>query len=881
MLLIELKDSDENIKNAYNDNIKDYKDTIPKVFWYNCAIIISNGIETKIGSLNAGLEHYADWKKKNSESDKNEISLNTSISSFCEKKRFLDIVENFTVFLDVKNNLTKIVAKYHQYFGVQNALESLKKIKENKKKLGVFWHTQRSGKSLSMIFFSQKVLRKIKGNWSFVIVTDRNQLDDQIYRTFQSSKTVTEDNVQANNIKELRKLLKEDHRYIFTLIHKFQTKEGERHPILSERSDIIVITDEAHRTQYDTLAQNMRIALPNASFLGFTGTPLIKNEFQKTREVFGEYISIYNFKQAIKDKATVPIHYENRLPKVELSTYGEDCFNEEMNKIIEESLIDENEEVKLSRKFSNIEKIIRNKLRQKQIAINLIDHFLNRGFLGKAMYVAYNKPAAIEMFNAVKKLWMEKVKDLKKELKTSKGEEQKIILERIKFMKETDMAVVISQEQNEIEKMEKKGLDIKPHRKRMINEELDEKFKDPENKFRIVFVCAMWITGFDAPSCSTLYLDKPLKGHSLMQTIARVGTVFPDKINGLIVDYIGIFRNLESALSIYASGSDDDFSVLDKKILKDELIKIIKETTNFLLKIGIKIDDIIVEKDIEKRSLLKSQAVEIILSNNKNKKEFINLSNNIRRYLRAYLPSKLEQEYNGKAYIIKILAKTILNNENIIDISEGVRKTEQLIDQTIENVSIVEPVGGFEKYDLSKIDIEKIKSKFKKNKYTTILNLKTNLKKKIENLIKKNPTRIDYLEKLKKLMDKYNNPKSNIDDVFEELTSIVKNMKEEEQRFIREDLKNEEELAIFDLLTKPDINLNPDQKKHVKKIAVNLLNKLKEITTIDWKKTQQNKAIIKHTIQKKLDELPDIYTKNIYQAKCDKIYDYVYDADIL
>src|SRR3989304_203110 len=280
LIFIELKATHKRLENAYRNNLTDYKTTIPQIFWYNAFIILSNGSESRIGTITADYEHFSEWKKINSEGEEGVVSLETIIKGTCEKLKLLDILENFILFQNTSVPLTKIIAKNHQYLGVNNTIQSFNNIKENQGKLGVFWHTQGSGKSFSMIFFSQKILRKFKGDYTFLIVTDRDELDDQIYGNFVSVGAVTEKKVQAESRKHLKQLLRENHRHVFTLIHKFGTDDpsGRPYPVINERADIIVITDEAHRTQYDVLAMNMRTALPNAAFIAFTGTPLMIGE---------------------------------------------------------------------------------------------------------------------------------------------------------------------------------------------------------------------------------------------------------------------------------------------------------------------------------------------------------------------------------------------------------------------------------------------------------------------------------------------------------------------------------------------------------------------------------------------------------------------------
>ena len=402
LVLMEFKRIDENVYSAYHDNLRDYKDTIPHLFWYNALIILSNGSESRVGSLTASWGHFTEWKRIGSEKEQGIVLLDTMLKGICDRRRLLDIIENFTLFTEGQGALVKIFAKNHQYLGVNNAIEELRHIKSNQGKLGVFWHTQGSGKSISMIFFAQKVLRTMPGNWTFVIVTDRKELDNQIYKNFAGCRgVVAQQEVHAERVEHLRQLLGEDHRYIFTLIQKFQTKEGEKHPVLSDRSDIIVITDESHRSQYHTLALNMRTALPNAAFIAFTGTPLIAGE-EKTREVFGDYVSTYDFKQSVKDGATVPLYYENRVAPVLLN--NED-LNEEFQQILEDAALDETQEHKIEQEFARQYHVITRDERLEDVAKDIVSHFMGRGYRGKAMVISIDKATAVKMYDKVQKHW--------------------------------------------------------------------------------------------------------------------------------------------------------------------------------------------------------------------------------------------------------------------------------------------------------------------------------------------------------------------------------------------------------------------------------------------------------------------------------------------
>ena len=549
LVLVELKAHTRQLENAFRDNLRDYKDTIPQIFWYNALIVLSNGVEARVGTLSSEWEHFAEWKRISDEDEPGVISLETTIRGTCEHRRLLDLTENFTLFRDTGGALAKLMAKNHQFLGVNNAVDAVRNLRENQGRLGVFWHTQGSGKSYSMIFFAQKILRKLHGNWTFVIVTDRTELDKQIYKNFASVGAVTEpeESVRADSGAHLRQLLRENHRYVFTLIQKFNTDEW-----ISDRDDIIVVTDEAHRSQYDVLAANMRTALPNAAFLGFTGTPLMAGE-EKTREVFGDYVSVYDFRQSVADQATVPLFYENRIPELQL--LNEEHFNEEVERIIEAAELDEEQEKKLEREFVREYHLITRDERLETIAADIVQHFLGRGFPGKAMVVCIDKATAVRMYNKVQAHWKRRLEQLRRDREKAPQELRDEIDRQIAFMEETDMAVVVSQSQNEVDDFKRKGLDILPHRKQMVEEDLETRFKDPVDPFRIVFVCSMWMTGFDAPSVSTVYLDKPMKNHTLMQTIARANRVWGEKQSGMIVDYVGVFRNLQKALAIYGGGS--------------------------------------------------------------------------------------------------------------------------------------------------------------------------------------------------------------------------------------------------------------------------------------------------------------------------------------
>ena len=400
LVIIELKKPGVPARAAFDENLTHYRDQIPALFWYNAFMIASNGTDSRVGSLTADWERFFEWKRIEREDEPRRVSLEVVIRGTCDKLRLLDLVENFTLFSEHKAGLVKIIAQNHQFLGVNNAIVSMLEARtRGDGRAGVFWQTQGSGKSFSMVFFAQKVLRKLAGNWTFVVVTDRVELDDQIAKTFKAVGAVSEaegDECHAVSGTHLRELLRGNHRYVFTLIHKFQTPE-----MLCARQNVIVMTDEAHRSQYDTLALNMRAALPKALFLAFTGTPLIAGE-ERTKGIFGDYVSIYDFQQSVQDGATVPLFYENRTPELQLVNPD---LNEDIYTLIEDADLNEEQGAKLEQVLGRRYHILTRDDRLDKVAHNVVRHFLGRGFVGKAMVVSIDKATALKMHTKVQKIW--------------------------------------------------------------------------------------------------------------------------------------------------------------------------------------------------------------------------------------------------------------------------------------------------------------------------------------------------------------------------------------------------------------------------------------------------------------------------------------------
>lgn len=884
LLFVELKATHKTLKAAYDDNLTDYRTVIPQLFTYNGALMLSNGSQTVVGSTFSPWEHLFEWKRINDEGEKGVVSLETAIRGIGEPSRLLDIVENFTVFEDVAGGVIKKIAKNHQYLGVNKAIAEVWRTKDRPKdqagRLGVFWHTQGSGKSLSMVFFAQKILRKIPGNWTFVIVTDRNELDEQIYKTFAATDAVGEVEAHATSGAHLKQLLSEDHRYVFTLIQKFGTKKGEVYPQLSDRQDIIVITDEAHRSQYDTLAMNMRTALPNAAFLGFTGTPLMAGE-EKTKEVFGDYISVYDFGQSIADGATVPLYYENRIPEMQLIN---DNLNEDMAALLEEAELDEEQERKVEQVFAREYHLITREDRLEAIAKDLVNHFVGRGYQGKAMLVCIDKATAVRMYKKVQDHWKTYLADLKAQLAKAPKEQQEELRHKIQVMTSTDMAVVVSQGQNEVKELADKGLDILPHRKRMNEENLGEKFKDSKDPLRLVFVCAMWITGFDVPSCSTIYLDKPMKNHTLMQTIARANRKYPGKEAGLIVDYVGVFRKLQEALAIYGGASSGEGGEGEPIKNKAELVEYLKHLLargiTFLSEHGVNAQAIKDAQGFEKVAKL-DDAVEQLIANEEIKNSFMSQARIVSRVYRAILPDPDANELAPDAVLISVIAQKIKALAPPVDISEVMQQVEELLDRSIAPVPyIIKEDDDQPLHDLSQIDFEKLKEKFNQGrKRTEAEKLRALLSMKLETMLTENPTRKDFMEKFQKLIDAYNSGSMNIEVFFKKLVDLTADLQVEDQRAIRENL-SEEELALFDILTKPVPELAEKEKAQVKKVCKELLETLKaEKLVLDWRKKDRARSDVRRTLEIVFDRgLPESYDEGIYNEKCELAFHHIFTS---
>lgn len=878
LVLLELKASHKSAKEAYDKNLTDYRDTIPQLFTPNGLVILSTGSETKVGATFAPWERFGEWKKVADETEVGVVSLETAIRGLCAPTRLLDVVENFVGYLERPGGPIKVLGQNHQVLGVNAAILALRDERTREGRLGVFWHTQGSGKSLSMLFFTQKVLRRVPGNWTFVIVTDRAELDDQVYGEFKDAGAV-DGHVQATSSTHLRRLLGEDHRYVFTLVQKFRTDVGGTMPVCSDRDDVIVITDEAHRSQYSTLALNMRQALPAASFLGFTGTPLIAGEEQRTREVFGDYISTYNFRDSIDDGATVPLYYENRIPELQIVN---ERFDDELTTILEEAELDEQQEAALSRRFGAEYQLITRPERLRRVAADLVRHFVGRGFLGKAMFVAIDKATAVRMFDLVGEEWAKHLAELEALAARLPPLERDGVDAQIVFMRETEIAVVVSQAQNEIADMQAVGIDIAPHRKRMNEEDLDERFKDPSDPFRLVFVCAMWMTGFDVPSCSTIYLDRPMRGHSLMQTIARASRVFPQKESGLIVDYIGVFRHLEAALAIYAAGPADEPArevIRDKDALVAELEDEIGELVAFSDRWDVDLEALTRAEGFEFIAM-RDASVEALLVDASTRQAFLERSDRVRRLFAAILPDPAAAPRAPIVGVARNIAEKIRSFDEPPDVTGVAGAVTELLDRSVgaEEYVIRAAAEGAEAdawIDLNAIDFEALAAKLAGRKRSATQQLTKRLGDELEASARRNPGRLDLVARLHELVAAYNAGSLNVDEMLQRLQALSGDLSEDEARTVREGL-DEPELAVFDLLTDPDPVLTDAERAQVKQIARKLLDRITDRLVLDWRRKAETREAARVTVKDVLDELPAAYDPDTWERKTDAVFDHVF-----
>ncbi len=898
LVFIELKNGIVKVEEAYRKNLKSYIKDIPNLFAFNQICVLSNGFETRLGAFNATFDYFFEWlKQKEGERidrkaiSESGVSADYFVDGLMHKETLIDYIENFILF---ENKSIKIIAKNHQFLGVNNLMESVKNRKELKGKLGVFWHTQGSGKSYSMVMFARKVRRKVEGNFTFLVITDRDDLDTQIYKNFMRTEVIgNKEECQPKNGTQLREFLQTNKSFVFTLIHKFRYDKTKKYPVLTERDDIIVMVDEAHRTQYKDLAENMRTALPNANFIAFTGTPLLGSK-RLTNQWFGDYVSEYNFAQSVEDGSTVPLFYSRRVPEVGLQN---DFLDDDVVDIIENENLNEAETRLLENSSSRILEVIKREDRLDKIARDIAHHFPRRGFLGKGMVVSVDKFTAVKMYDKVQHYWAEEKKALVAERNTAKTKEERDrITGIINFMDSVEMAVIISEDADEETKFTAQGLSISAHRAKM-NEikdgrDIEDRYKDPDDPLKLVFVCAMWLTGFDVKNLSTLYLDKPMKGHTLMQAIARANRVYPDKPCGIIVDYVNVFKYMQKALSQYATGDDgQEFPAKDIDRLLELIDQTIAETDLFLKSLSVDLDAIIAGDDTFDKMEELRKAYNIIVANDDDKEKFKVLSNTLMNLYDASKPEVFELGWHNKKFSPIAYLHGLLYNQ--ID-DEKIKRARLRMGQVLDNSIISQKaedndegyvIHGTKVIDLSKIDVDQLKHEIKVAPYKAVEidDLKTFIDEALKQMMDKNCTRDKFSVRFKNIVDRYNAGGSENEDYYEQLLQLIEDLKKESERPNLMGL-SEEELEIFDLLIKGK-SLTKAEEQKVILSAKNLFKKLNEnrssLFVVDWYRGEQPKARVKNAIMETLDaDLPDSYDKEVFIVKTELLLNHFIDMAV-
>jgi type I restriction enzyme R subunit len=844
--VLELKnaaDEDATIWTAYNQ-LQTYKQQIGSLFHYNEALIVSDGTNARIGSLTANQEWFKVWRTVDGEADapKTALELDVLVRGVFEPHRFLDLLQHFIVFEEDTDSdrLHKIIAGYHQFHAVNAAVaETVRASGESgDKRAGVVWHTQGSGKSFSMLFYAARIVRHpAMQNPTLVVLTDRNDLDDQLFGQFQRCYEILRQMpVQAESVEHLRTLLKvASGGVVFTTIQKFLPERGARMLTLSERKNIVVIADEAHRSQYDLidgLARNLRDALPNASFIGFTGTPIEKND-ANTRAVFGDYISIYDIQRAVADGATVPIYYESRIAKLALNEAELPKIDDEFEEITEGE--EEDKKEKLKSKWAALEALVGDPKRIALIAEDLVRHYERRveAMDGKAMIVCMSRRICVDLYAAIIKLrpaWASAKDD------DSEAEKKQACVVKIVMTGSAD-----------------DGPDWQPHiRNKKRRRDLATRFKDSQDPFRIVIVRDMWLTGFDAPCLHTMYADKPMRGHGLMQAIARVNRVFRDKPGGLIVDYLGLADQLKYALAIYTESGGQGSPQIDTA----QAIAVMQEKHDIVCGImhGFDWSDWISGTPTERLGLIPA-GQEHVLQQENGKQRFVQVVTDLSRAFALCAATdeaiELRDDIAFFQAIKAQLAKTSGAQRPPEDFDAAIR---QLVSKAImadEGIIDVFTAAGLKKPDISILSdqfLAEVRGLKHKNVAAELLAKLLNDEIKLRakrNLVQSR----EFSEMLKTTLNAYHNRAIATQEVIEELITLAKEMDAATKR--GEDLGlNEDEIAFYDALAANESAVQAMGNDELKVIAAELVTQVRKSVSIDWTLRESARARIKVMVKR-------------------------------
>ena len=880
LLFVELKAAGVDVQDAYTNNYTDYLDTIPRLFDYNAFLILSNGTDAKVGTLGSKYEFFHEWKRLE-EKEPGNVALETMLRGICKKENFLDLLENFILFDHSGGHTVKILARNHQYLGVNEAVKAYEARRLNNGKLGVFWHTQGSGKSYSMVFLAQKIRRKFSGSPTIVVLTDREELNSQISDTFENCGILgkaTAGQFIASSGTDLVEKLRGNPSFVFTLIQKFNKTDVE--PI-SPDHDILIMSDEAHRSQYGIFADNMIRLLPAASRIGFTGTPLLSSD-HITERTFGGYISVYDFQRAVDDGATVPLYYENRGEKI-LDVKDNPEITDRILDAIEQADLDVDQQDKLEREFAKEIHLLTATPRLERIAQDFARHYSDLWTSGKAMFVCLNKVTCVRMYDLVQKYWAAEIDALKEQIKSVSQQEAQELERKLQWMQETEMAVVISQEQNEVQTFQKWGLDIQSHRSKIEKRELDKEFKDAANPLRVVFVCAMWLTGFDVKCLSCLYLDKPLKAHTLMQTIARANRVAEGKSNGLIIDYVGIVKALRKALADYTTnmnGAGSADPTVDKETLVAKILETIVAAESFLSSRDVSLQTLIAAKGFEKLSLLQT-AANAVSGTLEAKKTFQTYASELVRLMKYANREDIELDVHRRYEAIAAIHGLLKKKRKAANNVDLMVEINRIISEYVQIEQAVEGIIPSRQFDISRIDFDLLRREFARAKKKNLIlkDLQDLICERLDKMLFNNPNRIKYHERYQSIIEDYNSQqdRATIEKTFDDLMKLVQNMDQEEQRYVREGFSSDEELSLYDMLFSENLSKQDIQK--IKQVAVDLLQKVKSrIAELDhWTDKQETKAAIDTLIRDTLwSGLPECYDELSISGHRQRIYEYVY-----
>lgn len=845
LAVIELKnpaDEEATIWSAYRQ-LQTYKDEIPSLFTYNELLVVSDGTQAKAGTITSNQEWFLPWKTI----DGKELApgalpqLQVLLQGMFEKERCLDIIRNFITFEKRRRQTTKILAAYHQYHTTNKAISKTIEAINKDKRVGVVWHTQGSGKSLTMVFYTGKlILHKKLENPTIVVLTDRNDLDDQLFNTFSASQSLLRQSpAQAKDREDLKKSLNAaSGGIVFTTIQKFfPEQKGETYPVLSKRKNIIVIADEAHRSQYEFIngfARHIRDALPNASFIGFTGTPIELSD-RSTPAVFGDYIDIYDIQQSVEDGATVRIYYESRLAPIKLKEEERPKIDPEFEEVTENEEVYKKE--RLKSKWAQLEAVVGSKKRIGLIAADIVEHFEQRqeAMEGKAMIVCMSRRICVDLHNEIVKLkpeWYSK-------------EDDKGIIKVIMTGSASDPLGW------------QEHVRTKPRRR-----ELAERFKDPEDTFKIAIVRDMWLTGFDAPSLHTMYFDKPMRGHGLMQAIARVNRVFKDKPGGLIVDYLGVAPDLKEALATYTESGGKGKPTFNQ----EDAVNVMLEKYEIVVNLfhGFNYTKFFTGTPNEKMALIPA-AIDHVLKQNDGKERLLKYVTELSQAFALAVPNeaalKIRDEVGFFQAVKASLAKTTITTGKSEEQLDSAIK--QIVSKAIATDDVVDlfKAAGLKNPEVSILsDTFLADIKGMEHKNLALETLKKLLNDEIRTMQKRNIVQArSFAEMLERTVKRYQNRNIETAQVIEELVNLAKKIRDDKNRGKQLNL-TEEELAFYDALADNDSAVQVLGDETLRTMATELSKTIKNNLSIDWTLRENIQAKLRVYIKRllrKYDYPPD------------------------